>query len=269
MALSIAVLSFCSSAVPWLGLSPCPSSDVTGEGGMQSREEGLEEDGCWHCCHGNHGTGRRPVARSGPCFSWIPKPFREDRRCIRDSRIQAGPERRMGVSDILAVSSGFVGRSASPCAERWGKSRRRGVERAGFLSTYYSWYVQLVSAQEASGKIYREIVVQILSLLLPIWVVSCLQTLVPCLAKQVMLDDAMWLCLSQARGPEASGIEACLLGWVLFVPCWYCHMACREGSNLLLYLCLPVFLPSVNRHFLVFWRRESGTQVSGHRTGWW
>lgn len=89
--------------------------------------------------------GRRPVARSGPCFSWIPKPFREGGRCIRDLRIQAGPKRWTGVSDILAISSGFVGRSADPCAEKWGKSTRKDMKRAGFLSTYYSWYVQLVS----------------------------------------------------------------------------------------------------------------------------
>lgn len=83
---------------------------------------------------------RRPVARSGPCFSWIPK-------TLRVSRIQVGPKRWSrvgGTSDILEVPSGFValeGRSAGPYTERWEDRTRRGVERAGFLSTYCIWYV--------------------------------------------------------------------------------------------------------------------------------
>lgn len=34
------------------------------EGGTQSREEGLEEDGCWHCCHGNH-SGNHKMGEGG------------------------------------------------------------------------------------------------------------------------------------------------------------------------------------------------------------
>lgn len=46
---------------PWILLQGHPAgTDMTGEGERQSWKEGLEEDWCRHCCHGNDRLGLRP-----------------------------------------------------------------------------------------------------------------------------------------------------------------------------------------------------------------
>ena len=151
----------CPIAAPMLGPGPEPwillqghpeGTGTTGEGERQSWREGLEEDWCWHCRHGNDRMGLRPHCREQLLQLLLDSRAFEGRQeaqvgVLRTQVGSQGDSQGEGGSGTCQINGLLEKTCPNPWIERWGNwVLRRKVVRTMFSKHIVgNWYFLLTS----------------------------------------------------------------------------------------------------------------------------